>query len=206
MDRKLFLVVIKELNQDKELLAKVDEKKIIVVGKKTDVLIQDFKRVMIKLDDAGLTDDVSENCIDFFEENLAEFMPKKDSEESKKIEEVVENPEKEIEEGSVEKVEENKDGKVSEEKSEEVSAEVEASSEEVVVVEQIEQRLSVYGHREGTQAAKIDTLFEAGTTIENAAKVVGVKQSRIKSHLYHLQKKKNLAIEVDNNGVYKVKG
>ena len=67
-------------------------------------------------------------------------------------------------------------------------------------------KLSVYGHKLGTQAAKIDDLLNVGTTMENAVEVVGVNKSRIKSHLYHLQKKKNLVIEVNDAGIYKVKG
>lgn len=87
MNRKLFLTTIKELNQDEELLKKVDEKKIVMIGIRTVDLVENFKRIMVKLDDAGLTDNVPENCIDFFEENLDDFMPKKEIEEPKGIEE-----------------------------------------------------------------------------------------------------------------------
>jgi len=80
MDRKEFMAVIKELNRDEELLVKIGKSKIKVVGVKTDQLVEDFKSVMIGLDDAGLTDEVSEECIDFFEANLDVFLPK-DSEE-----------------------------------------------------------------------------------------------------------------------------
>lgn len=88
MDRKELLIVVKELNQSEDLLAQVGEKKIIFIGKgsKTVDLIENFGRVMLKLDDAGLTDEISEDCIDFFEDNVDKFMSKKDNVELEEIE------------------------------------------------------------------------------------------------------------------------
>lgn len=105
MDRKELLAVVKELNQSEELLAQVDEKKIIVIGKgsKNVDLIENFGRVMIKLDDAGLTDEISEDCIDFFEDNAEKFIPKKDAEEVEETKkESVEEIKEEIKEESAE--------------------------------------------------------------------------------------------------------
>lgn len=81
MNRKELMSVVKELNQDEELLAEIGEKKIRVVGVKTEELIENFGRVMLKLDDAGLTDEISEDVIDFFEANVDKFMPEETEEE-----------------------------------------------------------------------------------------------------------------------------
>lgn len=102
MDRKEFMAIVKELNQDEELLAKIGERKIRVVGVKTEQLIENFGVIMIKLDDVGLTDEVSEDCIDFFEANLDVFLPSKEEpgESSDKMKEsnVDEIVDKELEE------------------------------------------------------------------------------------------------------------
>jgi hypothetical protein len=108
MDRKELLIVVKELNQSEDLLAQVGEKKIIVIGKgsKTTDLIENFGRVMLKLDDAGLTDEISEDCIDFFEDNVDEFMSKKDDVELEEIEkEPVEEMKEEAEKESKQETE-----------------------------------------------------------------------------------------------------
>jgi hypothetical protein len=62
---------------------------------------------------------------------------------------------------------------------------------------------SRYGHREGSQAAKLDDLLFKGTTIKAAAEACDTKETRVKSHILHLQKKKGLTIN-EEEGVYKV--
>lgn len=75
MDRKELISTIKILNDEKDLLAKIKEKPIPVVGKgsSTDDLIKGFKAIMLKLDDQKLIDDTPEDCIDFWEANLETF-------------------------------------------------------------------------------------------------------------------------------------
>lgn len=122
MNRRELLTVIKELNQSEDLFAQIGEKKIVMIGKKSKNvdLVENFGRVMIKLDDAGLTDEISEDCIDFFEENVDEFMSaSKQESQSEEKEEVVEE---EAVEEKEEVVEEDVDRKGSKEKKKSVNS------------------------------------------------------------------------------------
>lgn len=76
MERKDLLAVVKVLNKETDLLEKIGEEKIPVVGKGTKLedLMENFKRIMLALDDKELIDETPEDCIDFWEENLEEFV------------------------------------------------------------------------------------------------------------------------------------
>jgi hypothetical protein len=64
---------------------------------------------------------------------------------------------------------------------------------------------SRYGHRTGTQAAALDDLFFKGT-LKNAAETTGSSIGRVKSHMYHLTKKRGLKIGEGPKGLFKIKG
>lgn len=62
---------------------------------------------------------------------------------------------------------------------------------------------SQFGHRKGTQAARIDELLIEGTTPEIAAKEVGSTASRVRNHIQHLRKNKDIPV-IEENGKFKV--
>jgi len=106
MERKELLAVVKVLNKEKDLLEKIEMEKIPVVGKGTKLedLQENFKKVMLALDDAELIDETPEDCIDFWEEHLEEFVGEVEEEvEEEEVEEEVE--EEEVEEEKVEEKE-----------------------------------------------------------------------------------------------------
>jgi len=127
MERKDLMRIVKILNKERDLLEKVGEEKIPVVGKGTKLedMQENFKKIMLALDDAELIDETPEDCIDFWEEHLDEFIgeekePEEEEEEveEEKIEE--EELEKEIEEEEEEEVEEEVEEKVEEEEVKEI--------------------------------------------------------------------------------------
>lgn len=61
-----------------------------------------------------------------------------------------------------------------------------------------------YGHVEGCQSAKLDDLLEKGGTLADMAKEIGSSETRVLSHVKHLQEAKNLTIE-EKDGFYKIK-
>lgn len=50
-------------------------------------------------------------------------------------------------------------------------------------------QLSIFGHRQGSQAAKVDEFVQKGGTIEQIARDSGVTTTWVKTHLYWLKKK-----------------
>ena len=65
--------------------------------------------------------------------------------------------------------------------------------------------LSRYGHRVGSEAATLDDLFFKGTTLKAAAEVIKNKEGRVRSHIQHLRVKKDVVVESNDKGLYKVK-
>ena len=90
ISRAAMLRVIKILNKETDLLKKIGEGKVSVVGKgsKSDELQENYKRIMLKLDEEKLIDETPEEAIDFWEENLDHFAepapPEKEKEEEEK--------------------------------------------------------------------------------------------------------------------------
>ena len=89
ISRAAMLRVIKILNKETDLLKKIGEGKVSVVGKgsKSDELQENYKRIMLKLDEEKLIDETPEEAIDFWEENLdyfAEPTPPEEEEEEEK--------------------------------------------------------------------------------------------------------------------------
>jgi len=89
ISRAAMLRVIKILNKETDLLKKIGEGKVSVVGKgsKSDELQENYKRIMLKLDEEKLIDETPEEAIDFWEENLDHFVepapPEEEEEEEK---------------------------------------------------------------------------------------------------------------------------
>lgn len=61
-----------------------------------------------------------------------------------------------------------------------------------------------YGHRDGSQAALIDTAFEKGGTFESFAKELKLTESRIKSHYHHMVKEKGIKF-VEKGDIVQIK-
>ena len=93
ISRAAILRVIKILNKETDLLKKIGEGKVPVVGKgtKVDELQENYKRIMLKLDEEKLIDETPEEAIDFWEENLDHFVEPAPPEE---VEEEKETPKK----------------------------------------------------------------------------------------------------------------
>jgi len=184
MERKDLMRVVKVLNKETELLEKVGEEKIPVVGKGTKLedMQENFKKIMLALDDAELIDETPEDCIDFWEEYLEEFIgggEEAPEEEEEKVEE------EKVEEKEIEEEPEDKKKKKKKERTKKKETEK-----------------SRYGHKPGTQAALIDDLLHKGITLENASKDIGVTKSRVKNHIKHLEMKGYKVNEKD--GIFKV--
>jgi hypothetical protein len=67
--------VLKAINGETELLEKIGEEKVVLVGKgtSTENLQATYKRIMLKLDEMKLIDETPEEAIDFWEENITIF-------------------------------------------------------------------------------------------------------------------------------------
>lgn len=61
-----------------------------------------------------------------------------------------------------------------------------------------------YGHVEGCQSSKLDDLLEKGGKLADMAKEIGSSETRVLSHVKHLQEAKNITIE-EKDGFYKIK-
>ena len=90
ISRAGLLRVIKILNKETDLMKKIGEGKVPVVGKgtKADELQENYKRIMLKLDEEKLIDETPEEAIDFWEENLDHFVepaPPEEEEEEEKV-------------------------------------------------------------------------------------------------------------------------
>ena len=110
ISRAAMLRVIKILNKETDLLKKIGEGKVSVVGKgsKSDELLENYKRIMLKLDEEKLIDETPEEAIDFWEENLdhfAEPAPPEEEEEEKEKAPVKEKKKGEVKTSSTPKSE-----------------------------------------------------------------------------------------------------
>ena len=62
-----------------------------------------------------------------------------------------------------------------------------------------------YGHAVNAEAGKIDIALIAGGTIDSIMESLGLRRARIKSHMYHLKRVKNVNVSYDETtGVYKI--
>ena len=60
-----------------------------------------------------------------------------------------------------------------------------------------------FGHRIGSQAAKIDDLLLNGASLASIAVAIGSTMGRVKSHLRHLENEKGIAVEKEGS-IYKI--
>jgi len=72
MNRKELVRIVNLLNNENGLLENAGVEKIVTIGKgtQTDAIALQFKSAMEQIDDKELTDEVPEDCIDFYEVNL----------------------------------------------------------------------------------------------------------------------------------------
>jgi hypothetical protein len=67
--------------------------------------------------------------------------------------------------------------------------------------------LSEYGHKQGSQAAKLDDLLkEGGHTVDEMAQISGRTTLGVRSHIQHLRNDRKLVIEETEDHKFQVKG
>ena len=182
---------IKELNDAGILDNKID----MSINRKKKELTEDFCTAIEAIDEADKVDEIPDFAFNFYNDNFVEEDETKNEIGENEMENEVKEDEKVID---IDKK------KVMQEEPTVAEDEKPKSKKEKPEKKKEKAKLSIYGHKLGTQAAKIDELLEGGTTMENAMEVIGVKKSRIMSHISHLQKNRKLTVEINDN-IYKVK-
>jgi len=62
----------------------------------------------------------------------------------------------------------------------------------------------VFGHRAGSQSAKLDELLLKGVTLAVAAKAVGSSEARVRMHIDHLKNDRDVTV-TEKKGTFKAK-
>lgn len=190
---------IKALN-DSGLL----DPKIKTIGVKKEELVKLFTVAVEKLDEDGKGTDVPEVAVNLFNTIYADQAetpaePEPTAEPTPEPE-----PEEKEEDLGEEKPEEPKPAKEPKAKKEAKVKEPKPAKEPKPPKEpKAPKELSRYGHKVGTQAAKLDDMFFEGTALAAAATALDTPVSRVRNHLQHLRAVKGLKIEL-KDGIYKV--
>lgn len=168
-------------NEDGEKVSFL-ETKIKAIGVSTDKLAFLFAKAIFDMED-DVAQKLPEFIIDFYNDN--EFPSEEPTEEE---------PEKtKKEESAVKKTEEKKTETKKEAPKKEVPKKVAKKKEPA--------ELSVFGHKMGSQAAKLDALLGTGKKIslEDLSKQSGRSELGVKSHIKHLIETRKLTINVKDN-------
>ena len=169
-------------------------KSIPLVGIEKDKIYEKFMNAMDKIEDDPETGEFPAGA----KEALTFFNKMVDLEKKEKEGEV-KSEMKEIEKADPAKLEKKQEEKAI--KAPKAKAEKKETKE---VKEGKEKKFNKYGHRESSQAGRIDIAFEKGGTFEEMSKELELSINRIKSHYYHMVSDKGITF-VEKNGSYKIK-
>lgn len=155
------------------------EKAIALVGAAKEKIYEQFMEAMDKIEDDPETGEFPKGA----EVALTYFNKMVDAEKKEKKEVVKEEAPVKAEKATKSKAA----------KSEKAEKPVKAEKEKSKKVEKKEAAdKNKYGHREGSQAALIDTAFEKGGSFEKIAENLKLTVSRIKSHYHHMTVEKKV--------------
>jgi hypothetical protein len=178
-------------NEDGEKVSFL-ETKIKAIGVSTDKLAFLFAKAIFDMED-DVAQKLPEFIIDFYNDN--EFPSEEPTEEE---------PEKTKKEESAVKKTEEKKTETKKEAPKKEAPKKEAPKKEApkkVAKKKEPAELSVFGHKMGSQAAKLDALLGTGKKIslEDLSKQSGRSELGVKSHIKHLIETRKLTINVKDN-------
>lgn len=185
MDRKELVEMIKLLNGEEGLLKNVGCSKIKVVGKGTTLeeLKDQFRNILIKIDDAELIDEAPKACVKFFEDNLDEF--KKGvgelTDEPVSEEEPEEEDEPEGEEEVEDEVEEEEPPKVEKPKKDKPKKE-KAKANEASEFEELKEK--IVARKNGNPSFLLEKLLLEGGDINEMHKKVSKLAESLEMKIY----------------------
>jgi len=191
---------VTELNE-----AGVLDKKIKIVGVGKDDLAAAFEEAVNGLDDEK-AEKLTAFTIDFFNNNFGEDENTEEGGVEASDEEETDGEESEGEEEPEEESEPEEEEKPKKAAKKEKAKKAPKEKKEKKSKEPVEK--SRYGHTVGSQAALIDDAIFEGGTMQEMMEATGLSKARIKSHIYHLEKKKGIVIKTTGEGdktVFKAK-